>query len=219
MEGLDHASLKARQRAERDTHPESIALRTHRALSWLERSEQCDDDDGRFIFLWIAFNAAYANDLDEAGRFTESEVFRNFVERLVDLDSDGALYNLLWQEFSDSVRVLLANQFVFAPFWAFQGGRISQADWERDFERSNAAANRALARRDTAMLLQIVFGRLYVLRNQLVHGAATWMSSVNRDQVRDGANILGKLVPLAIRILLDNPQAIWGDARYPVVSP
>ena len=34
-------------------------------LSWLHRAEQCEDEDGRFIFLWIAFNAAYAQDLAE----------------------------------------------------------------------------------------------------------------------------------------------------------
>ncbi len=62
---LTHTHLKARQRAERDQHAEGIALRTHRALSWLNRAELCDDKDGRFIFLWIAFNAAYANDLGE----------------------------------------------------------------------------------------------------------------------------------------------------------
>lgn len=53
---MTHTHLKARQRAERHQHAEGIALRIHRALSWLLRSELCDDDDGRFIFLWIAFS-------------------------------------------------------------------------------------------------------------------------------------------------------------------
>ena len=52
--------LKTRQRAERVNYPEHLSLRVHRALSWLNRAEQCQDDDGRFIFLWISFNAAYA---------------------------------------------------------------------------------------------------------------------------------------------------------------
>ena len=38
-----------------------LSLRLHRALSWLNRAEQlADDPDSQFIFLWIAFNAAYA---------------------------------------------------------------------------------------------------------------------------------------------------------------
>ncbi|WP_425067816.1 hypothetical protein [Reyranella sp.] len=38
-----------------------------------------------------------------------------------------------------------------------------------------------------------ILDRLYVLRNQLLHGGATWNSSVNRSQVRDGAAVLSRL--------------------------
>ena len=55
------------------------------------------------------------------------------------------------------------------------------------------------------------------LRNQLVHGGATWNSKVNRAQVRDGANILMALVPLLIEIMLDHPDADFGEILYPVV--
>jgi Zn-dependent oligopeptidase len=44
-------------------------------------------------------------------------------------------------------------------------------------------------------LLEVVLDRLYTLRNQLVHGGATYKSEVNRSQVIDGKNILSMLVP------------------------
>jgi hypothetical protein len=54
----DFATLKSKHRALRDGFHENLSLRVHRGLSWLSRSEACgDDDDARFIFLWIAFNA------------------------------------------------------------------------------------------------------------------------------------------------------------------
>jgi hypothetical protein len=215
---LRHAALKARQRAERDNHPESIALRIHRALSWLDRAEQCDDDDARFIFLWVAFNAAYANDLEDLGYMAERRVFENFIQRLVDLDKEEALYNLVWTEFTSSIRILLDNEYVFGPFWEFQRGKLTEEQWTSSFEKAKVAANRSLARHDTVRVFSIVFSRLYVLRNQMVHGAATWNSGVNRDQLRDSANILGKVVPQVIKILLDHPNELWGDAMYPVVS-
>ena len=56
------------------------------------------------------------------------------------------------------------------------------------------------------------------MRNQLIHGGATYKSSVNRDQVRDSANLLGRLIPLIVEIMLDNPQDAWGDIYYPVVD-
>jgi len=57
-----------------------------------------------------------------------------------------------------------------------------------------------------------------MLRNQLLHGGATWDSSINRDQLRDSTNILGKLVPITIKLMMDNGRAIWGTPCYPVVK-
>jgi len=73
-----------------------------------------------------------------------------------------------------------------------------------------------LANHDTGTVLSIVFQRLYTLRNQLIHGGATWGSSVNREQLRDANNIMGEVVPAIIAILLDNAHRHWGDACYPV---
>jgi len=67
-------------------------------------------------------------------------------------------------------------------------------------------------------VLSIVLSRIYTLRNQLVHGGATWASSVNRDQLRDCTAFMAKLVPLVIEVMLDHPEALWGDAVYPVVE-
>ena len=66
-------------------------------------------------------------------------------------------------------------------------------------------------------MLAIILARLYTLRNQLMHGGATWRSSVNRDQIRDGTEILADLVPRVIHLLIVNPDEDWGDPCYPVV--
>ena len=58
-----HSLLKARQRRERDTWPDNLSIRVHRSLSWLQRSELCEDYDGTFLFSWISFNAAYAQEV------------------------------------------------------------------------------------------------------------------------------------------------------------
>jgi hypothetical protein len=41
----------------------------------------------------------------------------------------------------------------------------------------------------------VKLSRIYTLRNPLIHGEATWNSSVNREQMRDCVNLMGKLVP------------------------
>ncbi|MDB4542783.1 HEPN domain-containing protein [bacterium] len=216
---MNHSELKARQRAEREGHSEGLALRVHRALSWLDRAEQCEDEDGRFIFLWIAFNAAYANEIVEGERANEKKAFAMFLQKLVDLDQDDVLYQLIWTEFSGSIRVLLDNQFVYEPFWDYHRGNISQDQWKSSFESAKAAANHALAEHRTADALSIILSRMYTLRNQLIHGGATWNSQVNREQMKDCSGFLGKLVPHVIKLMLDNPGTLWGDAVYPVVEP
>jgi hypothetical protein len=121
---ITHQSLKTRQRQERDTYPINLGLRVHRALSWLDRAEKAEgDQDAQFIFLWIAFNAACANEIDDHHRLTEQETFRNFIGRLCDLDSSNKLSNPVWTEFTSSIRVLLANKFVFQPFWDFHNNK------------------------------------------------------------------------------------------------
>jgi hypothetical protein len=216
---LDYKTLKARQRAERENYPINLGLRVHRALSWLDRAEQCEeDDDACFIFLWIAFNAAYANDIGDRDRDPEQKVFGRFLAKLERLDKEEVLYELIWTEFSNSIRVLLDNQFVYQPFWDYQNGRIEEQEWKTKFDRSRAAANKALGAQNTNTVFSIVLSRMYTLRNQLIHGGATWNSSVNREQLRDCTAFLGKLVPYVIQLMMDNPDTLWGDACYPVVE-
>ncbi|MBF7728609.1 HEPN domain-containing protein [Pseudomonas sp. N040] len=215
---MRHEELKARQRKERENHPPNLALRVHRALSWLGKAESSEDDDSRFIFLWIAFNAAYATEIDENSRLSEQETFKAFLKKLCDLDTQSRISELVWNEFSGSIRVLLDNPFVFHSFWEFQRGRISAEDWQSRFDTGKRSASMALAGGNPAEVLAVVFNRIYVLRNQMMHGGATWSSQVNRDQLRDCARFLGKLVPLVIEIMLDNPNTLWGDACFPVVQ-
>lgn len=210
-----HVQLKARQRAEREGWHEFISLRIHRALSWLDRAERCEDDDGRFVFLWIAFNAAYANETGQI-RIVESQRFGDFLRRLADLDGEGRLAGVIWKNYPGAIRVLLENRYVFQPFWDHLNLLPDSEDWEERFTKANKAANQALGRRDVGTVLGVVFARLYTLRNQLMHGGATWNSYVNRDQLRDANAILGELVPHVIEIMMDNAFEHWGEACYPV---
>ena len=216
---LTYESLKARQREHRDSFPESLALRTHRALSWLNRAEQeQQESDAQFLFLWIAFNAAYANEIDDREKFSERRLLVSFLNRLIDSDTEKLLYKSVWENFPKSIRLLIDNRYVFQPFWDYQNGRIPESDWLERFERSKVAAARALGRMNTKKLIAIMFDRLYVLRNQVVHGGATWNSSVNRSQIRDGAAILSIVVPIVIHLMMQHPNRLWGDPCYPVVD-
>lgn len=215
--------LKSRHRAVRDVHPEDLTLRLHRALSWLQRAEIAErlepqDPDGIFIFYWIAFNAAYAEETLEPSDPNERSAFHNYFDGILNLDNNNAIFNAIWQEFAGPIRLLLNNQYVFQPFWKHHNGVVGHEDWKRRFEASKRWTNAALGNMDTHIVLTTLFDRLYVLRNQLIHGGATWSSSVNRRQVEDGARIMAFLVPVFIQLMMDNPNRDWGKPYYPVVD-
>lgn len=171
---MAYTELKEKHRSLGYGFHQNLALRTHRALSWLDRAEQSEDDlDTQFIFLWISYNAVYATDIDEQYCTSEKGMFEAFFKKLVELDSDNQLYSLVWSEFSGSIRVLLDNQYIFQPFWNFHNGKISEDEWKERFNASKGKAAQGLGRKDTVLVLSIVFRRLYTLRNQLVHGQSS----------------------------------------------
>lgn len=209
-------ALHARLRRDGERVPEPTRVRLHRAISWLRRAEQeASDDDARFIFLWVAFNAAYAREV--APEETERTRFSGFFDLLVQLDTERRLHALLFQQFTGPIRTLVDNRFVFEPFWKALREHDAHSDWEQRFANGRKAALAAVMAGDTAKVLGIVFDRLYVLRNQLLHGGATWNSGVNRAQVADGARILAALVPATLALMLEHPDAPYGDIMYPVL--
>lgn len=219
---LHSEALKEKQRALRDGFQMALTLRVHRSLSWLRRADaEEEDQDVRFILLWIGFNAAYAGDLDIAasgGPEGERGAFQAFFSTMVGFDKKHRIYDMVWQRFPQEIRVLLDNRYVFQPFWQHHNGLFGYADWPARLERARTAIGRALREHDTARILAILFDRLYVLRNQLVHGGATWNSDVNRAQVRDGAALLGCLLPIFIDLMMDNPAHEWPMPHYPVID-
>jgi len=213
---LTAAELKDRHRLIRDQEPDALRLRIHRALSWLIRSEQEHaDPDLRFVLQWIALNAAYAR---EFGREeTERTRAKAFLDTLVALDVQKRLHQALFQQFTGPIRTMIDNKFTFEPFWTAMRTHDASNRWEEGFANSKKAAFAAVMQGDTMKVLGIVFDRLYVLRNQLVHGGATWNSQVNRAQLTDAVAILGTLVPLIISVMMDHPEQDYRDALYPVV--
>ena len=216
MDASAAAALRERHRALRGQQSDALATRLHRAISWLQRaSADNSDDDTRFIHLWISLNAVYASDFD----FEDSERARavRFLARVVDADEEGRLHAVLFRQFPGPIRTLIDSPYVFAPFWRALRDHDPSERWKERFDASRKAAMTALLEKRTVGLLSIVLVRLYVLRNQLVHGGATWDSQVNRAQLRDGCAILGTLVPAILQILLDASGFDDDPIAYPVI--
>ena len=215
---LNFLALKARHRDLRQEFEEVFSIRLHRALSWLERAEQeHNDHDAGFIFYWISFNANYSIEQTSDNRQTEGQQFRDFFNLIISVDDKNKIYEFVWQRFTQEIRNILNNEFIYASFWHVDE-KIDKENWRQGFEQSKIVVNKALVAKNTDVILQILFSRLYTLRNQIVHGNATWNGKVNRQQVTDGFKLISNLQPLFLSIMMDNPNSDWGDLAYPIID-
>lgn len=212
--GLTAATLEAKWRSARQTDErEDFDLRMRRALSWLKRAEQelqRDDLDAAFIFHWIAFNAAYGGD----GR-SEKAAFKNYFSIILRLGAGNAILDMIEQQCPDAIESFKNNEYVFPEFWTENTHQARErSSWEHLLIDSNRRIDQGIKNANVQNVLDRLFDRLYVLRNQLLHGGATWQGSVNRRQVNNGAAIMRLLVPYFINIMLSHPDAGWGEPYY-----
>ncbi len=120
--------------------------------------------------------------------------------------------------------MLIQNQFVYGPFWRFQQQAMhmletpTEGEWRAQFDRDVRNAWEYLQSENVHALLGVVLDRLYVLRNQLMHGGATHRGYANRKQVKEVANLLTALMPGVIRIMLAAPEENWGVISWPVIK-
>lgn len=222
-------SLKAVLRNQTDQFSQVHSTRLHRSLSWLKAAaEQMEGEnlDQAFINLWISFSACFYIDGDAP--------VESFIEKIVALDKQQKIYECLWHQYSGSVKALIKNPYVFDGFWQAQRNQLQGSHslavtdslkqtmdepfWMANFEQSSVEALNYLSRKKVAPLFSIVLDRLYVLRNQVLQGGATYQSRVNREQVSDGVNLLASIMPVIISIMLAGADQDWGEIAYPVIS-
>ena len=181
-------------------------------------ARSAEDPDSTFTLCWIAFNAAYAKARKPHDAQKE---FEKYFRRLLRSDR-GTVRDAICRRFSEPVEKLVDNVFLFEPFWDHMNERAddeaeeADAKWSRDFKKESATVREALedSSKFDVSVLAILFRRLYTLRNQLVHGGATWGSRLNRYSVESGARIMEDLLPIFLRLMRENPDEDWGHPPY-----
>ena len=203
-------------------HPlDDLNLRLRRVLSWLGRAEKeyrASDFDAAFIFYWIAFNAMY----EQLGTSSVDETYerdkrRDYFDRIVSFaNAENVIYDSIWSVLRDEIESMLENRYVYEPYWRHRNNPAKDRNWEQRFDRARERGTEAIRKTRTKDVLCELFHRLNTLRNQMLHGGATFKSSVNRNQVEPGARIMSSLVPHFIDVMIEHPDG-WGAPRYPVV--
>ena len=206
--------------------------RMRRAYAWIKRSKQDDTEEiERFMFLWVAFNAAYGNEAalrdfvdGKEGRKGERIPLLHGISR--EYCGTGCIRRLGKNRLGRVLRPdpgPAEQPLRVPPFWKSVWDPKLERDWERHFKSEKNRVRKALSTRDVLPILSVVFRRLYTLRNQIFHGGATYPSGFGHTQIRDGSRIMASLVPAIIDIMKqdlsrDSDSETWGKVAYPRIN-
>lgn len=207
--------------------------RLDRMGTWISHAETVSGEENahiRFLFYWIAYEAAYQvypvveKSWEERERLHRNLAFRDM----------GRFQRILRVE-KDCVRNILELRYAYRPFWNertdWNTDVETAEEWEIKFgkqvESASARLNAAIHSDDRETLgkkqaiartLDDVFGNLNVVRNQIVHGASAGPGSRGRTQVILGAGLLGAFIPCFRDGIEHNMHEDWGAPPFPRVG-
>ena len=190
--------------------------RLRRARLWMLRAQAAikypaakslDDSAARFIFWWIAFEAAYFNKSN-----TGRDGMKSFIRKVISINEKKA--NKMTKVWKSTIRKLVTLPPTHNEFWA-QGKNRTYNEWERKFKNENEKCETGAADE----VLPIVFERLRVVRHQIFHGANSRHKSYGGLQVKCGAKLLAAFVPYFIETIQESidkdHKKSWGKVPFP----
>ena len=216
---LSWAALKARARDLRQDSDEASRnwqIRVHRALSWLRTSGELPETqpEARFLTLWIALNSLYsAWDVRNNRPLGDSFTRDRFVEIVVRLN-EMKVASFLRRE-RPVIRELLSDPCLTAEFWRNPHDVQTEGLATADAKTFDAK----LRTGEHAAILKTLLERLFILRGQLVHGASTAGSKLNREALKRSLRFLEHLVPVIIYVVLERGKdEKWPELCYPPLT-
>ena len=176
---------------------EAIDIRLKRARSWLHKARLVaspHDLDAKFIYLWIAFNALYGTPryrLMGKPERSESDDFKLFLGKIEEV-SYCAIENGL-RPLAAAIEKVMRSHFLDIECW-------KRWDHEgiRDRQERVSSARNVYAE---GLNLDQLFLRIYTLRNQILHGAATDGGQRNRESLKCATPILYTAVKVFIALV------------------
>jgi len=212
MYANSHELFEAKERIFGPENYSDNAIRMHRAISWLFACEEQANDDLAFLSAWIGFNSCYSVPPKTMGE-TEYGRMWDFMNELLSQDRDHLVSSYVFDEQVGLIDSLMANQYLFRHFWI--SIHSQEEGWEIEYADNNT---RMLIDRDTTNTLNHcsnILQRVYVLRNQVIHGAATYESSMNRDQMHVCTLFMRGFLLRIINVMIAKPHHDWGQINYP----
>lgn len=208
-----------------NSNQKAFATRIQRTISWYERAINNDgDEDAEFIFYWISFNALYEEIWVSENKDKSFETIKRekFLKNIIKLDNN-LIHEAIKKLCPEDFIFIMGYRYISWEYWGEVRNRLLKLTddrkkemdlkieldqkWKLKEEQGKADARQFLSKAvDTTPMLLKLFKRLYMIRNQIFHGNATWGTDVNRSQVKKGCRILEVMILLFIEIILTKPK-------------
>jgi len=205
--------VKERLFTQRQDHP--TIIRFHRACSWMQHAQgmAADDLDTKLTCQWIAFNALYGQwDARLAEPMPDRACWRLFCNQILSLDKDQLIAGLL-EEHKTLVLKILDDAYLASFFW--RDPSITRA---QQTTRKRRDASMQYVEKRWGVILECVLENVYFLRCQLIHGAATYQSDLNRTSLKHCSIFMNHFLPAVLTIWTDHgADHDWGVMCYPPV--
>lgn len=163
---------------------------------------------------WIAFNSLYGQwDVKRGEPEPDRESWRAFGGKVLDLDHGNVLATMLANE-KKLVLAILDDAYLAGFFWKDPStGRALQTT------RDKRQALTWYIEKRWGLILDATIEHVYLLRCQLIHGAATHGSKLNRGSLRRCVAFMGHLMPAVLTVWIDHgADGDWGELCYPPVG-
>jgi hypothetical protein len=195
--------------------------RLSRAHSWIEAAGKLplEQKHAAFVFLFIAFNALYGQRRYEGTEFDARKDRQEFLRRIrIMQDYDNRFGQGIVLKTLKACRkpgvALIRDTFLRDTYWS---KKEAAKELQKVFDRLAATVEAKLERGHHEEFLKLVLQRLTVLRNQIMHGCATYgPKSKGITSLEDGLVLLKELV-LAFHTLMTKygSRVDWPAIPYP----
>lgn len=222
MNAVSVRELRRRWKPHKDRHNgcepgQSTLIRFHRACSWVSRVETMaeeDDADLALVSLWIAFNSLYGQwDRERREPAPDRGCWRAFVDRILVLDTNKHTIGTL-QEHKRLVMSLLEDDCLSTTYWRDPSKRR-----DGHARRMKSTAQSWYLAEQWTMVLDELLDRIYLMRCQLVHGAATYGGKLNRTSLRHCVCMLQHLMSTFLLVWIEfGADQNWGPMCYPPLT-
>ena len=199
---------------------QSLEDRLQRADSWMQaaaalRPEQQHES---FIFLYIAFNCLYGRRQYEGDETQIGKDLAEFFQKVRvmsarDVEEGGTLLKKAVAAARRDGAILIRDKFLSNRYW--RGG--SSVALQKQLNKEESLVEEQLALGSYDMFLDLAFRRISVLRNQIMHGCATYGArSHGQASLAKGLRFLKVMVPAFYELTkLYGHEVKWDPIPYP----